>query len=117
MVLDSLEIGLEDAETEPPPKVAISRRRFRGGRRSGQPARKRSLTEHRCPLPRPRTPASARRNGSRRDLRRWNHCPPPWWRLRHTSGRSGWRAPSASPVPTGSPCPMCRDGRAAPVWC
>jgi hypothetical protein len=36
MVLDSLEIGLEDAETEPPPKVAISRRRFREGRRSGQ---------------------------------------------------------------------------------
>ncbi len=46
-------------------RTLLIQSRCRRGCGSGQVARKRSLTEHRCPLPYPKMPASARRNGSR----------------------------------------------------
>ncbi len=56
-------IGSEAAPTSPRTRLIQSRYRRGGG--SGQVARKRSLTEHRCPLPRATMPSSARKNGSR----------------------------------------------------
>jgi hypothetical protein len=46
-------------------RTLLIQSRYRRGSGSGQVARKRSLTEHRCPLPCPKMPGSARRNCSR----------------------------------------------------
>jgi serine/threonine protein kinase len=50
-------------------RTLLIQSRYRRGSGSGQVARKRSLTEHRCPLPCPKMPAFARRNGSSRPHR------------------------------------------------